>query len=1147
MNVGFFPLVLSPPESSLFFVGNYDLFLVGLSLAIAILASYAALLVAQLISRPDKVNYRFYWICLGGSCMGAGTWAMHFTGMLAFSLPCTTTYDPLLTGLSIIPGVLVSTLAIDRISREHISGRELLSGGILLGTGIGAMHYAGMAAYRMNGMIVYDAKLVFLSVVVAFALATLALWIKFYLANWKGKWPTVAPIVGAVVMGLAVSGMHYTAMAAAYFVRAGEGAVSTTLTPTFLASVVLMITSAIITVTLVGPLLARSAIHVSRPQIRNFALSFLAWTVVAWFASGYYTEIHQRQAYEKEASVSSQQANLVAKHIDETLSLLQGVPVLLARNEIIRGAIRQLNAADQNPLDFEKKKQVWSGNYQLSSLNEYLAFLGKNLHIDVVWVLRENGDCIAASNAGTANNFVGTNYSDRIYFQQAQSGISGHQYAVGKITKTPGVFYSYPVMEGNRFIGAVIVKRDITDFSSWIADVKGFLADANKVIVLAHQPELINKTLPDTSIEALPIAERERQYKQSVFQPLVINRWKDNELPNVVRIGSDPAPVVLALQQLAEHGLTVYVLQPNPDLARMEAERFGLFMLIVMAGGMLIVAAGASILYLNVTRQAKKIAREAADRLESQVKARTTDLLATEYRASRILESTADGLYGVDGTGAIEFINPACCKMFGYTAEQAIGHSAHRLFHHSRPDGSPYPAEQCATSCAWRAGLESHVDDETYWHADGHPIPVTLATHPIIEDGIITGSVTSVVDMRERRAATLAREKALIAAENLARARSEFLANMSHEIRTPMNGILGFAQIGYRNFQDSEKARNAFEKITASGQRLLGIVNEILDFSKIDAGKLKIEAIPISLPDVIDRAKELVADMASAKGLELRLELAPDLPIACISDPTRVGQVLLNLLSNAVTGSITLAALRQGGELVFRVSDTGIGMNEKELGYAFNPFQQADGSTTRNFGGIGLGLAICRRISELMKGSISAESYPGVGSIFEFRIPYAEHIASEPELQSEDGFQIINSDKPLTGISILVAEDDAINQMVLQENLLEYGARVVIVGNGSEAIERVVAEGPKAFDLVLMDIQMPVMDGYEATRRILKVAPSLPIIGQTAHAFGEDHDRCLAVGMVGHISKPIEQKDLTELILQVVGATKGKPSLIEAI
>jgi PAS domain S-box-containing protein len=543
---------------------------------------------------------------------------------------------------------------------------------------------------------------------------------------------------------------------------------------------------------------------------------------------------------------------------------------------------------------------------------------------------------------------------------------------------------------------------------------------------------------------------------------------------------------------------------------------------------------------MNVTarKQVQAELESHRQRLEQLVEQRTTELLATEARATRILESAADGLYGVDRESRITFMNPAACRMLGYTPEQALGQSAHELFHHSRPDGRPYPASECAARQSWRAGRESRIDGETYWHADGHPVPVALASHPIIEKGEIVGAVVSVVDVSVQRAATLARERALVAAENLALARSEFLANMSHEIRTPMNGVLGFAHIGWRNCKDPDKVRSAFEKILTSGNQLLGVVNDILDFSKIDAGKLHVEQFEMSIGDVLDGAVQQVADRARAKGLGLRLDKSADLPPTCIGDPLRLGQILLNLLTNAIkftkTGSVTLSATRDGEQLVFRVTDTGIGMSTEQLGYIFNPFQQADSSTTRHYGGTGLGLAICKRLLDLMQGEIRVESTGGIGSLFEVRLPYMQ---PEPNPEMSPADSVTLPDKPLSGISILLAEDDETSQKMLEIFLADDGARVVLVGDGAAALERVVSDGPNAYDIVLMDIQMPVMDGFEASRRILEIAPDLPIIGQTSHAFDEDRDKCVAAGMVGHIAKPIDQQALAKLVLQVL-ATK---------
>ncbi len=517
--------------------------------------------------------------------------------------------------------------------------------------------------------------------------------------------------------------------------------------------------------------------------------------------------------------------------------------------------------------------------------------------------------------------------------------------------------------------------------------------------------------------------------------------------------------------------------------------------------------------------------------LEELVEQRSNALLATEARATHILQSSADGLYGVDARGRITFINAAACRMLGYSEAQAIGCNSHQLFHHSRPDGTPYPAAECPSHAALSQGRTVRIDNEVYWHADGRPVPVMYAIHPMVENGKTTGAVISFIDSSAQRAAAEARERAVAAAENLARVRSEFLANMSHEIRTPLNGVLGFAEIGLRHAGDPDKAANAFAKIMLSGRRLLGVINDVLDFSKIEAGKLSIEQTRVVLAEVVEHAVDLVRESAAAKGIALRARLADDLPVDCVGDPLRIGQVLLNLLSNAVKftedGAVDLDVRRVGDELVFRVADTGIGMDEAQQAELFNPFHQADASSTRRFGGTGLGLAISKRILELMDGRIELASRPGDGTTVEFRLPYRPFRDAAPAAAA---LPAVPANRPLAGLRCLVAEDEEINRLVIGENLEEAGARVVLVGNGREAVERVEADGPGAYDLVLMDLQMPEMDGYAAAARIAELAPGLPVVAQTAHAFNEERERCLAAGMVDHLAKPIDPDALVDIV-----------------
>jgi PAS domain S-box-containing protein len=394
-------------------------------------------------------------------------------------------------------------------------------------------------------------------------------------------------------------------------------------------------------------------------------------------------------------------------------------------------------------------------------------------------------------------------------------------------------------------------------------------------------------------------------------------------------------------------------------------------------------------------------------------------------------------------------------------------------------------------------------------------------------------------NITDRHSLEADRERARLNAVALANAKSEFLANMSHEIRTPLNGLLGLAQIGQRETTDP-RTSSTFAAILNSGRLLLGIVNDVLDFSKIEVGKLRVEQRPISPHALAEEAVALLRDRATEKAITLDLAFDPALPERCTGDALRTQQVLVNLLSNAVkfteTGHVTVWAGVEPSpdapeaRMVYRVTDTGIGIAAEHLKHLFDAFHQADTSTTRRFGGTGLGLAISKRLAELMGGEIRVTSAPGAGSVFELRLPWVPAAGSPRASRPETAW----GDQPrrLQGVRVLVAEDNEVNQLVLERALEIEGAQATIVGDGRQAVNRVLADGRESYDVVLMDIQMPEMDGYEATRRILELAPDLPVIGQTAHAMLDERRECLAAGMVDHIAKPLDFRVLADMIVR---------------
>ena len=526
------------------------------------------------------------------------------------------------------------------------------------------------------------------------------------------------------------------------------------------------------------------------------------------------------------------------------------------------------------------------------------------------------------------------------------------------------------------------------------------------------------------------------------------------------------------------------------------------------------------------------------DHLEDLVAVRTAQLEEAEEWSRLILDSSADGMFGLDREGRFTFVNATACRLLGYAPQDLIGRSAHRAIHHSRVDGTHYPEADCPMLSALNDESAIRIDEEVFWRADGRALPVTYAAQPIWRNKEMAGLVLSFLDMTAQREADAARTAALAEAERLARVRSEFLANMSHEIRTPLNAVLGLAQIGARG-GDAASNHETFVRIQDAGAHLLGVINDILDFSKIEAGKLVLEQRPFALAAAVANAASFVGGAVKQKGLAFEVETAPDLPDWVIGDAQRLQQILVNLLSNAVKFTergevrlrvVRLRVARQDNDITFHVLDTGIGMSAEQLARLFQPFEQADSSTTRRYGGTGLGLAISQTLARLMGGEITVESAPGEGSAFTLRLPLPATAPALPEHAKAPA----PAERRLAGLRLLAAEDVEVNRLILEDLLMHEGAHVTFAENGRQALDRLDEAGVSAFDAVLMDVQMPVMDGLDATRHIRGIAPALPVIGLTAHALAEERERCLAAGMVEHVTKPIDTDRLVAAILRHV-------------
>ncbi|MDX2171076.1 MAG: ATP-binding protein [Deltaproteobacteria bacterium] len=530
---------------------------------------------------------------------------------------------------------------------------------------------------------------------------------------------------------------------------------------------------------------------------------------------------------------------------------------------------------------------------------------------------------------------------------------------------------------------------------------------------------------------------------------------------------------------------------------------------------------------------------------------RTAALRASEERLQRgeahfrlLIEHTSDVIVLIGLDGIVQYISPAVTATLGYAPARLVGRGVFDLLH---------PDDLLSAQGAF-AELLQHLGPGPRMmtrvrHADGSwRVLESVNTHvldPLRGELVIT----AMRDVSQRVAQQEELRQAKETAEAASRAKSAFLANMSHEIRTPLNGIVGMTELALDTALSPEQ-REYLDLVKYSADALLAVVNDVLDFSKIEAGKLSLEHVPFALETTVGDALKVLGLKAQEKGLTLEWTIDPRLPTRLAGDPVRLRQVLVNLVSNAIKfterGGVSVdvapaalepSLLAPSGDAAkvgvhVAVRDTGIGIAADKHAAVFEAFEQADGSTTRRYGGTGLGLAICTRLVGLMGGRLWLESAPGVGSTFHFTVALSTPRAAPPVPTT-----VVSGAAP-HGLRVLLVEDNAVNQRLAVRLLERQGNRVRVAGNGREALA-MLAEA--SFDVVLMDVQMPVMGGFEATAAIRAGEPAggprLPIIAMTARAMEGDAAQCLRAGMDDYVAKPIHAAELFAAIARVCGGS----------
>jgi PAS domain S-box-containing protein len=489
-----------------------------------------------------------------------------------------------------------------------------------------------------------------------------------------------------------------------------------------------------------------------------------------------------------------------------------------------------------------------------------------------------------------------------------------------------------------------------------------------------------------------------------------------------------------------------------------------------------------------------------------------------------------------DARGIITYVNDKFLEISKYSAEELMGKD-HRILNSGHHPKEFFAGlwKNITRGQIWKAEVKNKAKDGSYYWVDTTVFPVRDPK------GKIEKYVAIRFDITSRKTAEESLKAATISAENAAAAKVLFLANISHEIRSPLNGIIGFAQLlDGRNL--SHEQQRATQIIRSCSDHLLTLINDFLDFSKLEAGKLEIEKKTFDLVRLIDDAGFVASDVIAQKGLIFVTKVSPNTPRYLVSDPTRIRQVLINLISNAakftISGGITVAvevesASEKTVDLKFSVIDTGIGISEENSQKLFNAFTQADSSTTRQFGGTGLGLAICRRIVEAFNGKIWVESADGKGSTFSFTLKADIGIPRNLEPRSVLGE--VGGGTSLSHLEVLIAEDNQVNQTLIINMMRKLGLEVVMVSNGREAVD---ACKTGKFNVIMMDVQMPVMNGIDASREILATTNPFDcpeIIALTANVSSEDKKACLDAGMTGFIPKPFRMNVLLEELIAASG------------
>ena len=868
----------------------------------------------------------------------------------------------------------------------------------------------------------------------------------------------------------------------------------------------------------------------------------VVWIACAWIIAGYFHDQRSDALFQRESQQVELQAENITRNLRRSLAYLHGIPAASAKDEDIRSPLRKFGP-DVPPslLPKEIQRKKWEEEPALAALNKFLAEEARDLIVDEIHLVNAAGDCIAASNARTPESFVSVNYADREYFQQVKAGRSGRQYAMGRVTNVPGLYYSFPVIEDGRFLGAVVVKVSVPSLAYWIEDTNAFLADSDGVVVLAHDKRLEMRTLPGATVSQLSEPQRISRYKRINFESIHTNSYGDPRFPTLTRFQGQRAPVLLASRSLTDDAIRVFVLRPMDGLAAIDTDRFWLFWLIAAVGSLFAIAIAALILYLRTIRQAKEIA-ENANRIKSEFLANMSHEIRTPMNGiigmtSLLLDTPLTvrqhefvEAVRISGESLLDIINDILdfskvasgqlqITPVNFDLRWLCDSVLELLAHRASMKGLELAAVIAPEVPATLGGDEGRL----------RQVLVNLLGNGIKFTDV--GEVILRVDYQDRTATslrlhfTVADTGVGISAAHQSQLFTPFMQVNPSATRRHGGTGLGLA-ISNRLIQlmggqiqvASELGRGSqfsFEldftippdATTRPPQHALNAVRVLL----VSGPTATCEAISAQLR--LWGVQWIVAADGAAALEQLRTARAAGNPFQILIVDSRLGTVSCRQLAETVQTESGGTAPKCA--LLVPVSDL-----------------QAAARTTANLFHATLIKPVKQSaLFDCLVSLVGANSFLGILS----RNQTVPSTASQPVAT--------------TPLRVLLAEDHDINRRLATLMLEKFGHHVDCVGTGQDALE-IVQRIP--YDVVLMDCQMPVMDGYAATRAIrtaeaehlIAGGQRLRIIAMTANAMRGDREKCLSAGMDDYIAKPIDPSDLARALATGTGPSPlAQPSV----